>query len=113
MKSIRNNRLYSAIFEHHGLFYFRHESEKQHAMPIKGRVNKHPAIHISNPPPCPAQVWVQCVDYNYDPNVHINPTPNPNGIFIKTEKERYPPTGVSIIDDGEKDGKMPFLIYNI
>ena len=86
-------------------------------MPIKGRLvpnstdPPYPEIHISNPPPCPAQVWVQCVEYNYDPSVHANPSPNPNGLFIKKGKEQYPPEGVAIIEDGERDGRIIILSW--
>jgi hypothetical protein len=100
-------------------YKFRHESEKHHAMPIKGRLipnndvktdPPYPEIQITNAPPCAAQVWVQCVEYNYDPKVNANPCPNPNGLFIKRAKDQYPPEGVAIIADGEKDGNI-FILY--
>ena len=92
--------------------------EKQHANIIKGRQipnndtktdPPYPEIQITNAPPCAAQVWVQCVEYNYDPKVNGNPCPNPNGLFIKKSKDEYPPEGVAIIADGEKDGKIIIL----
>jgi hypothetical protein len=103
-------------------YRFRHESEKHHANVIKGRQipnndtktdPPYPEIQITNAPRCAAQVWVQCVEYNYDPNVNWNPSPNPNGLFIKKSKDQYPPEGVAIIADGEKDGVVKLHINNL
>ena len=111
------------------MFYFRYENEKQHASPILGqRKNnvecdlklqtnhrRHPAIQITNAPPCPAQVWIQCVEADYDPNGNQNPKPNPNFLFIKKGKTQHPLEGLAIVDDGEKTGKiirMCPLFYN-
>ena len=88
---------------------FRHESEKQHAMQIKGqKVNgaNGPEIEISGSPEFPAEIWIQLVEQRDD--VNNNPRPSPNGLFLKKDKKSKgfsPPPGVIIESDGSSDGK--------
>jgi hypothetical protein len=111
-------------------YKFRYENEKQHAPPILGQRKEYnnnvendskllsndrrnPAIQITNAPPCHAQVWIQCVESDYDPDGNENPRPSPNCLFIKKGKVQQPLDGIAIVDNGEKTGVVKLHINNL
>ena len=96
------------------MFFFRHESEYQLANPIKGqRIDAEgeswPELQITEPPSCPAEIWIQLVEQKNDSE--NNPCPSPNGLFLKQyqkDKDLASPHGIEIQSDGDLDGKKTF-----
>jgi hypothetical protein len=91
-------------------YKFRHESEKPQANEIKAmkaiqNASNWPQIQVTNPPSCPADVWIQLVENKSPVNGQDNPSPSPNGLFHKKKGEWAAPYGIIIHDNGEKDGK--------
>ena len=97
----------SMIFIH-----FRHESEKQHAMAIKGPKidgkDTWPEIRISDATAYAASIWIQLVEKENKKD--SQPRPSPNGLFLKKDKNGhvYSPNGIEIHSDGNDDGEKHF-----
>ena len=90
-------------------YILRHEIEKNHAMPIKSkkRVDNEsswPEIRVTDPPSCPADIWIQLVENKSSVDGQHNPVPSPNGLFHKKGREWTAPHGIIIQDTGEEDG---------
>jgi hypothetical protein len=99
-------------------YKFRHETEKNHAMPIKSKRTMNngsswPEIHVTDAPACPADIWIQLVENRSPVDGHDNPYPSPNGLFHKRSREWTAPHGIIIHDNGEKDGVVKLKIPNL
>ena len=94
------------------LIYFRHESEKQHAMAIKGQKiegkDTWPEIRISDATAYAASIWIQLVEK--EDAKESQPRPSPNGLFLKKDKNGHvnSPNGIEIHSDGNDYGEKHF-----
>jgi len=99
-------------------YKFRHETEKNHAMPIrsKKKVNNEscwPEIVVTDAPACPADVWIQLVEITNPVDKNGNPCPSPNGLFHKRSREWTAPRGIIVQDNGEKDGVVKLRVPDL
>ena len=87
----------------------RHESEKQHAMAIKGPKiegkDTWPEIRISDTTAFGASIWIQLVEKENEDE--SQPRPSPNGLFLKKDKNgnEKTPHGIEIDSNGDHNGE--------
>ena len=70
-----------------------------------------PEIIVTNPPACSADVFIQLVERNQDVDSqgHETYSPSPNILFVKKgNKWQRSSNGITVTDDGERDGKINF-----
>merc|ERR1712018_78122 len=102
-------------------YKFRYKIDKQDLPLIKGQKNgsngtSWPEIQITDPPACPAELWVQLVEQKDDDQ--NKPRPSPNFVVLKKQKNNkkkyfHSPQEVTVASDGAEDGIIKLNISNL